>query len=180
MDIIKRIKKWLCLQCCCDNDNTIEETIERHMTVDDASFVILDSSAPSEELRIYPDSVNCNSWFDVSEEEPRKRMVLRHINKGDAVVFYEKYNDKLNKGLFIVTSFDYGEGDIPGSAPRALYGRTYIDGTYYSNWAPGSGYFYEPSERELEEFFAKEPMNSATNSLYYFKEYPELMNKFRK
>ena len=103
-----------------------------------------------------------------------------HINKGDAVVFYEKYNDKLNKGLFIVNSFDYGDGDMPNSSPRALYGRTYIDGTYYSNWAPGGGYYYEPTERELEEFFAKEPMNSKTNSLYYFKEYPELMNKFRK
>ena len=179
MDIIKRIKKWLCLQCCCDNDNTTEETTERHMTVDDASFVILDSSNP-DNLRTYLDSVNCDGWFDVSEEEQRKRIVLRHINKGDAVVFYEKYNDKLNKGLFIVNSFDYGDGDMPNSAPRALYGRTYIDGTYYSNWAPGGGYYYEPTERELEEFFAKEPMNSKTNSLYYFKEYPELMNKFRK
>ena len=179
MDIFKRIKKWLCLKCCCDGDNAKQETTTSHVTVDDASFIILESSAPVN-LRTYSDDVNCAGWFDVSEEEPRKRIVLRHINKGDAVVFYEKYNDKLNKGLFIVTSFDYGEGDIPGSAPRALYGRTYIDGTYYSNWAPGSGYFYEPSERELEEFFAKEPMNSKTNSLYYFREYPELMNKFRK
>lgn len=180
MDIIKRIKKWLCLRCCCDDAPNVENE-ERHITVDDASFVILESAKQEDDnIRRYPDEYNCLSWFDVPEDESSSRTLLTHIEKGDAVVLYDKWKGKLNKGLFIVSSFDYGNGDMPGSAPRALYGRTYIDGTYYNSWAPGTGKFYAPTERELEEFFACEPMSAKTNSLYYFEQYPELMNKYRK
>jgi hypothetical protein len=183
MNIIKRIKKWLCLMCCCDDSpkNVKNENEGSHVTVDDASFVILESrNQEDENIRRYPDEYNCLSWFDVPENEPKSRTPLKRIEKGDAVVFYDRWKDKLNKGLYIVKSFDYGDGDMPGSAPRALYGRTYIDGTYYSSWVPGCSKFYSPTERELEDFFACEPMSDKLNSLYYFEKYPELMDKYRK
>ena len=124
MDFIKLIKNWLCLKCCCED----KKVVDVHTTVDDASFVVLENQEPEvSNLRIYSDDVNCASWFNVPADEPGKRTPLTHINKGDAVVFYDKWKDQLNKGLFIVTSFDYGNGDMPGSAPRALYGRMFLE-----------------------------------------------------
>lgn len=198
VDIFKLIKKRFCCNCCNDNADPKEEWSGIPPTED-----VKDESVKTLPLKSYADK-QWSSWFNLGIEEvitenedgsetteflvpeEKNRTPLTDIKVGDAVVFYEFWRDQYNKGLFIVESFDYGDGTMPGSAPRALYGRSAIvdpgetTATYYSDWTPGTGRYYEPTEDELEKFFAEEPIDSTLNSLYYFENYPSLMERYKK
>lgn len=112
------------------------------------------------------------------EAKIEKREPLTNINKGDIVVFYDTWNGKLNKGTMLIKSFDYGNGQMPGSAPRCLYGQTYIDGIYYGDWAPGGNIFYRATEEEIIDFFK----NSHRDRLwpnFYMEQYPNIMGQWK-
>ena len=198
VDIFRLLKKCFCCNCCNENAESKEDWSGIPPTED-----VKDETVKTLPLKNYRGK-EWSSWFNLGIEEvttenedgsetivylvpeEKERMPLTDIKVGDAVVFYEFWRNQYNKGLFIVESFDYGDGIMPGSAPRALYGRSAIVApgentvTYYSDWTPGTGRYYSPTEAELEKFFAEEPTDRTRNSLYYFENYPILMERYKK
>ena len=91
------------------------------------------------------------------EELPEgARLAMNYIHIGDMVVFYEDYKGKRNKAIGMVKGFDFGEGEVKTSAPRFIWGKTYIDGTWYGDWASGT-VFYRATPEEEREFYANVP-----------------------
>lgn len=88
---------------------------------------------------------------DVPDEE--ERMPLDFVSVGDVITYY----DKGKKGIMLVSSFDYGDGDLSKSAPRCKWGITAIDGTPYGNWAPGSPTFFKATVDEIKQLIETMP-----------------------
>lgn len=88
---------------------------------------------------------------DVPDEE--ERMPLDFVSVGDVITYY----DKGKKGIMLVSSFDYGDGDLSKSAPRCKWGITAIDGTPYGNWAPGSPTFFKATADEIKQLIETMP-----------------------
>lgn len=88
---------------------------------------------------------------DVPDEE--KRIPIDFVSVGDVVTYYR--NGK--KGIMLVSSFDYGDGDLSKSAPRCKWGITAIDGTAYGDWAPGCSSFFRATADEIKQLIETMP-----------------------
>ena len=95
-----------------------------------------------------------------NESAKPEREPLNYARVGDIVVYYEHYKGKLNKGIMLINRFDYGNGTLNGeSAPRCIYGKSHIQGTWYGNWAPGVSTYYKATPEEEQELFDHVPNN---------------------
>lgn len=88
---------------------------------------------------------------DVPDEE--KRIPIDFVSVGDVVTYYR--NGK--KGIMLVSSFDYGDGDLSKSTPRCKWGITAIDGTAYGDWAPGCHSFFKATADEIKQLIETMP-----------------------
>ena len=106
----------------------------------------------------YPTEEEAPNEENVSPEPEREP--LNYARVGDIVVYYEHYKGKLNKGIMLINRFDYGNGTLNGeSAPRCIYGKSHIQGTWYGNWAPGVSTYYKATPEEEQELFDHVPNN---------------------
>ena len=107
------------------------------------------------------------------------REPLKHIEKGDIVVYYDKWEDKITKGIMIVNSFNYGKGDMPGSVPICCYGRSHISGIYYSDFMPGTSTYYKATEDEIDDFFKNSPKNDTFWPWFLLEQNPNVLGKWK-
>ena len=93
------------------------------------------------------------------EEKP-----LKIVGKGDIVAFYQEWKGEKKRGIMLVKSYDYGNGDMTvseehpygASAPRCIWG-LHCTGTWYGDWAPSTHEFFEATEEEKQLLIDKMP-----------------------
>ena len=90
---------------------------------------------------------------DPDKPEEEKRTPLDFVSVGDIVTYFRDGK----KGIMLISSFDYGDGDLSKSAPRCKWGISDIGGTAYGNWAPGGATFYEATEEERSQLIKSMP-----------------------
>lgn len=103
--------------------------------------------------------------YDAPHLSPDGREPLKSVKVGDIVAYWENWKGSKNKGLLLVKTFDYGNGDLTvnkehpygASAPRCLWGKSAIGGTFYGNYAPGALYYYPATEEEKAELITSIP-----------------------
>jgi len=88
-----------------------------------------------------------------SEEDENKRTPLDFASIGDIITYFRKGK----KGIMLVSSFDYGKGDLQKSAPRCKWGISDIRGTAYGDWAPGYVSYYVSTEEEKKQLLDSAP-----------------------
>lgn len=103
--------------------------------------------------------------YDAPHLSPDGREPLKSVKVGDIVAYWEDWKGSKNKGLLLVKSFDYGDGDLTvneehpygASAPRCLWGKSAIGGDFYGDYAPGALYYYPATEEEKTELIDSIP-----------------------
>ena len=137
-----------------DKDNQVLKTLKEiwaYITLEPFSSTV---NTDSKEEKAEPMTADPEPKEEELPEGARPALTYLHV--GDIVVFYEDYKGKRNKGIGMVKGFDYGNGEAKTSAPRFIWGKTYIDGTWYGDWASGC-VFYEATPEEKKEFYANIP-----------------------
>jgi len=131
-------------------------------------------SEPKEETPSHETNNKHEDDYDVPHLSPDGREPLKSVKVGDIVAYWENWKGSQNKGLLLVKTFDYGNGDLTvnkehpygASAPRCLWGKSAIGGTFYGDYAPGALYYYPATEEEKAELLASIPpsMTSVYNN----------------
>lgn len=151
-------------------DNLIENEKENtSLTVKETGEMEPKTEAPTSEPKEETPSHETNNKheddYNAPHLSPDGREPLKSVKVGDIVAYWENWKGSENKGLLLVKSFDYGNGDLTvnkehpygASAPRCLWGKSAIDGTFYGGYAPGALYYYPATEEEKAELIASIP-----------------------
>lgn len=97
-------------------------------------------------------------------QEEKEEKSLKFVGKGDIVAFYEEWKGEKRRGLMLVKSYDYGNGDMTvsdkhpygASGPRCIWGFC-CTGTWYRDWVPSTHEFFKATEEEKQLLLDKMP-----------------------
>ena len=150
-DEYKRMISWLKKHKDTPPEVDEREIIDKHITEDSLSS---DVNARLKKCGWHVEEETADEEGNLSTSLATPE--LNFIGIGDIVAFYQTWRGKERRCLALIGSYDYGHGKIPGSAPRALFGRN-LGNTWMCDWAPCSYKYYDATPEEKKLLLSKVP-----------------------